>query len=426
MGSITVSNLGKAYKQYPTRWSRLAEWMTPMAKPRHQLKWVLQDISFNVNAGEAVGILGVNGAGKSTLLKMITGTTQPTTGNVIVKGKVAALLELGMGFHPDFTGRQNALMAGQLLGYSVEEMTLRMPEIEAFADIGDYIDQPVRIYSSGMQVRLAFSVATVHRPDILIVDEALAVGDAAFQRKCFQRIEFFRASGTTLLLVSHDTSTIKKLCSRALYLKNGMLLLHGTAKLVCDQYEKHLFGFVEDKSSTASAIKNTNKPSSSFLDKSINSSSIEKSFGGDYATIEAVCIQTRNGTQVNVIEEFQKVVLNYKVFFKDTVKQVHFGMTIRTVEGIAVYGTNTDHDGHGENMCQGDIAEISFSFNDCLMNGTYFISCGVSHMTENGRNFLHKRLDCAIFRVIRSHTEQNSIGLANLAASHNISIIKCI
>ena len=179
MGAIVVTSLGKAYKQYPTRWSRLAEWVIP-GRPRHKLKWVLRDVSFSVQPGEAVGLIGINGAGKSTLLKLITGTTQPTTGTVFMEGRVAALLELGMGFHPDFTGRQNVYMAGQLLGMTVEEIAALMPEIEAFAEIGDYMDQPVRVYSSGMQMRVAFSVATARRPDILIVDEALSVGDAYF------------------------------------------------------------------------------------------------------------------------------------------------------------------------------------------------------------------------------------------------------
>ena len=156
MGAIVVTNLGKAYKQYPTRWSRLGEWVLPFRGLSHKLKWVLQEVSFQVAPGEAVGLIGINGAGKSTLLKLITGTTQPTTGSVAMTGTVAALLELGMGFHPDFTGRQNVVMAGQLLGLSVEEITQLMPEIEEFAGIGDYIDQPVRVYSSGMQMRLAF------------------------------------------------------------------------------------------------------------------------------------------------------------------------------------------------------------------------------------------------------------------------------
>ena len=189
MGTISVTNLGKAYKQYPNRWVRLAEWLLPGRRVFHSLKWVLQDISFTVKPGEAVGIIGINGAGKSTLLKMITGTTQPTTGSVRIDGRVAALLELGMGFHPDFTGRQNVFMAGQLLGYSMDEIAHLMPAIEAFAEIDDYLDQPVRVYSSGMQMRLAFSVATARRPDVLIVDEALSVGDTYFQHKSFQRIE---------------------------------------------------------------------------------------------------------------------------------------------------------------------------------------------------------------------------------------------
>ncbi|MEN9356474.1 MAG: hypothetical protein RL695_645, partial [Pseudomonadota bacterium] len=173
MGSISVNGVGKAYKQYPTRWSRLAEWLLParIHQPRHGLRWVLHDIHFEVRAGEAIGIIGMNGAGKSTLLKILTGTTQASSGQIQIQGRVAALLELGMGFHPDFTGRQNAIMACQLQGLNGEEIAALLPDIEAFAEIGDYLDQPVRTYSSGMQMRLAFSVATAQRPDILIVDE---------------------------------------------------------------------------------------------------------------------------------------------------------------------------------------------------------------------------------------------------------------
>jgi len=236
MGTINVTGLGKAYKQYPSRVSRLAEWLIPFSKPRHKLKWVLEGLTFLVRPGEAVGIIGVNGAGKSTLLKMITGTTQPTVGSVQLSGRVAALLELGMGFHPDFTGRQNAIMAGQLLGLSVSEVNELMPEIEAFAEIGDYIDQPVRLYSSGMQMRLAFSVATARRPDVLIVDEALSVGDAYFQHKSFERIREFRKGGTTLLIVSHDKAAIQSVCDRAILLKGGRLAMEGKPEEVMDYY----------------------------------------------------------------------------------------------------------------------------------------------------------------------------------------------
>ena len=170
MGDIRVKGLGKAYKQYHSQWSRLAEWLMPTAKPRHIEHWVLRDVGFHLKEGEAVGIVGANGAGKSTLLKILAGTVRPSCGEIAVHGRIAAMLELGMGFHADFTGRQNAVMGGQLLGLSVEEILQLMPEIEAFAEIGEYIDRPVRTYSSGMQMRLAFSVATARRPDVLIVD----------------------------------------------------------------------------------------------------------------------------------------------------------------------------------------------------------------------------------------------------------------
>jgi lipopolysaccharide transport system ATP-binding protein len=236
MGSICVRNLGKAYRQYNSRWGRLAEWLSLSNKPRHRLKWVLQDISFEVSPGEAVGIIGINGAGKSTLLKLITGTSHPTTGEVHISGRVAALLELGMGFHPDFTGRQNAHMAGQLIGLTAAEITSLMPEIEAFAEIGDYIDMPVRVYSSGMQMRLAFSIATCKRPDILIVDEALSVGDSYFQHKSFNRIRSFGQQGTTLLIVSHDKSAIQAICSRAILLNGGAVAMQGDPETVMDFY----------------------------------------------------------------------------------------------------------------------------------------------------------------------------------------------
>lgn len=236
MGHIRVTGLGKAYKQYPNRWARLAEWLIPFSPIRHQQHWVLQDVEFEIAPGEAVGIVGANGAGKSTLLKMITGTTQPTQGKIELQGRVAALLELGMGFHPDFTGRQNAIMAGQLFGMQLEEIQALMPDIERFAEIGEAIDHPVRTYSSGMQMRLAFSVATARRPDILIVDEALSVGDAYFQHKSFARIRSFRKSGTTLLIVSHDRFAIQSICDSAILLKDGRVAMRGKPEPVLDYY----------------------------------------------------------------------------------------------------------------------------------------------------------------------------------------------
>jgi len=238
MGRITVDGVGKAYTRYPGKWARLAEWVT--GQPRHEKTWVLRDVSFRVEPGEAVGIVGVNGAGKSTLLKIITGTTEATTGCITLEGRVAALLELGMGFHPDFTGRQNALIAGQLLGFAAQEVEALMPQIEEYADIGDYFDRPLRIYSSGMQARVAFAAATMSRPDILIVDEALSVGDIAFQAKCMQRMHSLLEAGTTVLFVSHALNQVRQFCSKAVYLAGGRLAAFGPADQVCDQYQNDL------------------------------------------------------------------------------------------------------------------------------------------------------------------------------------------
>lgn len=417
MGTIVVSNVSKAYKRYSTKWARIVEWLT--GRQAHEQTWILRNISFKVEPGEAVGIVGVNGAGKSTLLKIITGTTQPTTGSIHISGKVAALLELGMGFHPDFTGRQNAYMAGQLLGYSADEICSFMPEIEAFADIGDYIDRPLRIYSSGMQVRLAFAVSTAVRPDILIVDEALSVGDAAFQRKCHRRIEEYRSEGTTLLFVSHDTSSIKKICKSAIYLKSGEICMYGNAKDVCDRYEKNLFGF--DDFIEAKIDEKQPRSIGAFFDENLSATSLEKSFGGLEASIKNVSISTRLNQTVNVIDEMEGFVISYEVQSSSLLKEVHFGIMIRTVEGVNVYGTNSDQDGPGLDLVPGEKVKATFSIVNNLLPGTYYLTCGISHLKEDGRNFLHRRIDCLVFRVTEVFPRRATTGLANLAANFKVN-----
>ena len=326
MGTITVTNLGKAYKQYPTRWGRLAEWVLPSSKPRHHLKWVLQDISFTVNPGEAVGIIGINGAGKSTLLKMITGTTQPTTGSVHITGRVAAMLELGMGFHPDFTGRQNAFMAGQLLGYSAEEIARLMPEIEAFSEIGDYIDQPVRVYSSGMQMRLAFSVATARRPDVLIVDEALSVGDAYFQHKSFDRVREFRKQGTTLLIVSHDKAAIQSICDRAILLNAGRLAMQGEPEAVMDYYNAMLAD--HQNQAVKQEVREDGK--------------IQTISGTGEAVVSSITLADDAGKLIEVVDVGQSVRLRIEVTVFLPIKRLVLGYGIKDRLGQVIYGTNTD------------------------------------------------------------------------------------
>jgi len=420
MGAITVSNLGKAYKQYPTRWARLAEWMDPRGKLRHHLHWVLQDINFTVQPGEAVGIIGINGAGKSTLLKMITGTIQPTTGSVHITGRVAALLELGMGFHHDFTGRQNAYMAGQLLGYNVEEISALMPGIESFAEIGDYIDQPVRVYSSGMQMRLAFAVATVVRPEVLIVDEALAVGDAAFQRKCHRRIESFVEKGTSLLFVSHDIEGVKKICSKVLYLSHGSMMAFGAAKLVCDQYENMLFaGNREGRSAAASQNHDVETLGAFPAENAVIDPTLlhpgEANYGNGLAEIDRVWIENAQSQRTNVLTSGEMFSVCYTVMIHEDARRPVAAMLIKTLEGIALYGTDSlslaqsmRSDSYGKKLL------VRFCMKCDLAEGIYFLNCGIRDGAD-AAVFYHRRVDVLMFKV-RKLKDVGQVGLINLNA----------
>jgi lipopolysaccharide transport system ATP-binding protein len=396
MGTISVSNLGKAYKQYPTRWSRLAEWLIPGHKPRHVLKWVMQGINFTVNPGEAVGIIGANGAGKSSLLKMITGTTQPTTGRVHITGRVAALLELGMGFHPDFTGRQNAFMAGQLLGYSVDEIVQLMPEIEAFAEIGDYIDQPVRIYSSGMQMRLAFSVATAIRPDILIVDEALSVGDTYFQHKSFDRIREFRKQGTTLLIVSHDKSAIQSVCDRAILLNAGKIAMEGQPEAVMDYYNALLADHQNQ------AVKQEVR----------EDGRIQTVSGTGEAQIVDVCLTNTENQHLEVVGVGQSVKLNVTAYCQTAIPELVVGYMIKDRLGHPVFGTNTYYlEQKMRNLPAGKTVKIEFAFEANIGPGTYSIAVALHESyTHISRNYEWRDL-AIVFNVINIDKDE-FIGVA--------------
>lgn len=379
MGSIHVQQLGKAYKQYPNRWSRLAEWVLPFLGTRHRLKWVLAGIDFQINRGEAVGIIGVNGAGKSTLLKLITGTTQATTGAVHTSGRIAALLELGMGFHPDFTGRENVVMAGQLIGLSVAEIETLMPEIEAFAGIGEYIDQQVRVYSSGMQMRLAFSVATCVRPDILIVDEALAVGDVFFQQKCFERIDSFTKAGTTLLFVSHSTGTVLNICTRCIFIKQGALAFDGDPKDAIDLYQAELLSHL-DHSPGQIRVNSGGAPQR--LDYEHAPALHGKT--GSITTEAADCIAVRfvnaNGsTQHSVIADHPvRLQVDYRA--RRRLDDPHVGFKIRNRFGVVLFETNSycmrEQLGAVE---AGGALSVQFSFAMALAPDEYTITVGLGN-----------------------------------------------
>jgi lipopolysaccharide transport system ATP-binding protein len=372
MGTVRVEGLGKAYKHYPSRWSRVAEWVLPFGGGRHELKWVLRGVSFSVERGRALGIIGVNGAGKSTLLKMITGTTQPTEGRVVLSGRVAALLELGLGFHPDFTGRQNAVMAAQLLGLAPHDIEALMPQIEAFAEIGEYMDEPVRVYSSGMQMRLAFSVATAHRPDVLIVDEALSVGDTYFQHKSFARIRQFREQGTTLLFVSHDKGSIQALCDEAILLHEGRMAMHGDPQAVADYYN-------------ALIAEKENSQVQQLADAGGRTRTVS---GTGEVTLDEIALVDAQGRRAESAEVGQAVALEVTARVNEAIETLVVGIMIKDRLGQPVFGTNTWHMKRVEGpFSAGDSVAYRFAFPANFGEGSYSVAVAAhdseSHITRN-------------------------------------------
>ncbi|NKF25352.1 ABC transporter ATP-binding protein [Pseudomonas sp. BGM005] len=405
MGHIRVTGLGKAYKQYPTRWSRLAEWLIPFSPMRHRQHWVLQDVNFEIAPGEAVGIVGVNGAGKSTLLKMITGTTQPTCGQIQLEGRVAALLELGMGFHPDFTGRQNAIMAGQLLGIQVEDIEALMPDIERFAEIGEAIDHPVRTYSSGMQMRLAFSVATARRPDILIVDEALSVGDAYFQHKSFDRIRSFRKAGTTLLIVSHDRSAIQSICDSAILLEGGHMVMHDKPEAVMDYYNALL----------------AEREGQTVRQELLDGGQVRTVSGTGEAGILRVRLLDERGRSIDAAEVGQPVTLEVEVEIRQDIERLVLGFMIKDRLGQAMYGINTHRQNQAlEDLRAGERITYRFSFVMGLGKGNYSVALSLSRLDSHlDRNFEWRDYGL-VFHVINNRQE-NFVGCSWLGASTSIT-----
>ncbi len=369
---IEVTNLAKRYKRYPHRWARLGEWLSGGRWAPYESRWVLRGVSFAVRAGEAVGVVGANGAGKSTLLKILAGTTQPTSGSFTLCGRVAALLELGMGFHPDFSGRQNAIIGCQMLGMSPAEIAAHLPAIADFAELADALDQPLRSYSTGMQMRLAFSVATAVRPQVLIVDEALSVGDAYFQHKSMHRIRAFRAQGTTLLFVSHDPAAVKSLCDRALLLDRGVLLRSGTPDAVLDYYNALIAQREHD-----AGIEQTGAPG-----RTVTRS------GNGLARIAAVELGDGAGRRREVFQVGETARLLVRVDFHTDVERPTVGLLIRDRLGNDVFGTNTYHLNVFEPLVRrGETLCASFALRLHLGVGSYSVAIAVhtdeSHVEQN-------------------------------------------
>lgn len=404
MGGIQVEGLGKAYKQYPTQWARLAEWLLPVGSVKHELKWVLQEVSFSLRPGEALGVVGMNGAGKSTLLKILTGTTQATTGTVNIGGQVAALLELGMGFHLDFTGRQNVYMAGQLLGLTVAELDNLMPHIEQFAEIGEYMEQPLRTYSSGMQMRLAFSVATARRPAILIVDEALSVGDSYFQHKSFERIRQFRKEGTTLLIVSHDRQAIQSVCDRAILLQKGKLLMEGPPEEVMDYYGALM----------------AEREQHTIRQEQLDNGKVRTISGTGEASVQEVLLLNQHGAMTDVIEVGEPVILQVKVKVNQAIPRLVLGFMIKDRMGQAVYGVNT----HRLNEERVDLAEgtelvYRYSFSANIGKGHYSIALSLSRLDSHLDTNYEWRDFALVFHMINT-SKPDFVGAASLDANLTI------
>ena len=402
--SISIKNVSKCYKIYESRNDRLKEWLMPFSRPRHHEKWVLKDINLEVAQGEAVGIIGMNGAGKSTLLKIITGTTKPTGGTVHFDGLVSALLELGLGFHPDFTGRENVYMSGQLLGYSVQEITDCMEQIEAFAEIGAAVDAPVRTYSSGMQVRLAFAVATMKRPDILIVDEALSVGDTYFQHKSFNRIKEFCEEGTTLLLVSHDPGAIQAVCDRAVLLDHGQVLKMGQPQEIMDYYNAMLGG-------------NDGEP---IHQEKLPDGSVRTISGNGQACIKSIRFCNSKGSEAELFNVGEQVVLTIEAEALDDLSDMSCGILIKNTLGESVYGVNSYANSNElRSIKKGECRRYNFSFPLNIGQGNYSITValhsGDTHVESN-----YEWQDMAVvFQVIRP-IGCNFIGAAFLNAKVDV------
>jgi len=405
-GSISASGLGKAYKRYASPWNRLAEWLSPVDRARHEKTWVLRELDFDIEPGETVGVVGVNGAGKSTLLKIIAGTTTPTTGNVRVDGRIAAILELGLGFHPDFTGLQNVLVAGQLLGLSDAEIRALLPEIEEFAEIGTYMGEPLRTYSTGMQVRLAFSVATALRPDVLIVDEALSVGDAYFQFKSFDRIRQFRAAGTTLLFVSHNESVIKSICDRAMLLDGGLLLRDGTPHDVLDYYNATI-ARREAEYEIRSAGSGEGGGTRS---------------GNRKAEVTSVDLASPVGESLRAARVGEAVVVRVVVHARAPLGLLTVGFIIRDVLGNAMFGTNSTHLGKQlRDVRDDDEFAVEFAIRNLdLGTGSYTISVAahadVTHLSGN-----YDWWDNALAFQVVPGNRPHSIGVVSLDCACTVS-----
>lgn len=419
---IHVSDLGKFYKIYHNPKDKLKEISLLGKKHFHKKFWALKNISFDVFQGDCIGIIGKNGSGKSTLLQIICNTLHPNSGTVEINGRVAALLELGAGFNPEFTGKENVYLNASILGLSNKEIDDKFLQIVKFADIGEFIDQPVKIYSSGMYVRLAFSVAINVEPDILVIDEALSVGDEIFKRKCFSRIENFKDSGVTILFVSHSLQTIIDICDKAICLDKGEIIAIGEPNKVVAKYLKLNSAPYEVRKSLRNSMKmdslqdsqtiqfkETNPIKYNSSDRKILSATFDPdlliqntteyiAFG---AKISDIKLQKIDGKVVNVLLQRETYVFRYDIHVLENCYNMKAAMLIKTVTGTELGGAYSSNDKNGIPFVKkNSVLQVTFKFKCLLRPGTYFLNCGVQARVNEVEKYLDRRIDCLAFRVI--------------------------
>lgn len=408
---LRVENVSKQYRIYDRPGDRLTESLTRGRLRRHREFWALQDVSFEISSGTTVGIIGQNGCGKSTLLQIIAGTLAPTHGKVWHEGRIAALLELGAGFDPEFTGVENVYMNASLLGFSRRETAAILPNIERFAEIGQFIQQPVKTYSSGMYVRLAFAIAASVEPDILVIDEALAVGDAIFQHRCLRRIKELQERGSTVLFVSHDTAAVRALCDRAILLNNGRMIADGSPADVLNDYQRIVMereeAFEADQSSAEESTGETSHAPVHYTYR----------HGDGSAGIIGTELWDASRRRVEIVETGAALSARVTVRFRREVEEPVIGFLIRNRHGIHAYGTNTkEQQIRLGTVREGQTITVSFAFNCWLGIDDYSISFAVHSHEGQAYDWVDGAL---FFRVVSSALTE---GVANLHATASVVI----
>ena len=417
---LRVEGLAKQYRIYNKPADRLVEVLTRGYVKTHRVFWALKGLTFDVEKGTTTGIIGPNGSGKSTLLQIIAGTLNPTHGSVSTEGRIAALLELGAGFNLEFTGVENVYMNAALMGFTKNETRKRLPEIERFAELGEFIHQPVKTYSSGMFVRLAFAIAVHADPDILLVDEALSVGDTIFQHRCIRRIKDMQQRGATILFVSHEPTLVRALCSRAILLYQGEILADGEPLHVLNRYQRLIMSrerAYEAESGTAS------KPASEVSPpeiRVIDSPTLKYQYrhGNHHAEVLEAALLNQANEPIELVDSLQPVTLRLRFVAHQDLPNVVCGFMIRNRHGINVYGTNTEQRGLNlGTMHAGEIKEATFSFVCSLGQEHYFISVAV-HSPDG---VAYDWVDGVIFFRVACPVEME--GIANLNAEVTVKSV---